>query len=317
MRSILFLSILTFILPAAVRAEDEIDPYDQSKVPLEVDTTDPNLKKIVLVAGSRSHGPGDHEFFAGSAILFNMLKQTPGVFPVMARDGWPKDPKIFENAKAILFYMDGGGGHPVIQKGRMDLLQQYIDKGAGFVNAHYAVEYPGEKNAAVKEKVLAWLGGYYETGWSINPHWMGDFKELPKHPITNGVKPFKINDEWYYNMRWNEGMKNVTPILKATPPDNTRGTPEAKAHPGREEIMAWAFERADGGRSFGFTGGHNHKNWADENFRRLVVNAILWSAKIEVPPEGAKVDMNPDDIKINLDWKGKGPKPEPKKPDAK
>jgi len=317
MRLFFTLCLFGFIATAAVRAADEIDPYDQSKVPLEVDTTDPSLKKIVLVAGSRSHGPGEHEFFAGSAILFNLLKQTPGVFPVMARDGWPKDPKIFENAKAIVFYMDGGGGHPVIQKGRMDLLQQYIDKGAGFVNAHYAVEYPGEKNAAVKEKILGWLGGYYETGWSINPHWEADYKELPKHPITSGVKPFKIGDEWYYNMRWNEGMKNVTPILKATPPDGTRGTLEAKAHPGREEIMAWAFERADGGRSFGFTGGHNHKNWADENFRRLVVNAILWSAKIDVPAEGAKVEMNPDDIKLNLDWKGKGAKPEPKKAEEK
>src|SRR3954471_3638842 len=91
MRSIALLSLLVFVLSAGVRAEEEIDPYDQSKVPLEVDTTDPNLKKIVLVAGSRSHGPGDHEFFAGTAILFNLLKQTPGVFPVMARDGWPKD----------------------------------------------------------------------------------------------------------------------------------------------------------------------------------------------------------------------------------
>src|SRR5256885_7167668 len=53
--------------------------------------------------------------------------------------------------------------------------------------------------------------------------------------------------------------------------------------------MAWAFERADGGRSFGFTGGHVHNNWANEDYRRLMVNAILWSAKIDVPAEGAKV----------------------------
>ena len=63
-------------------------------------------KKIVLVAGSKSHGPGDHEFFAGTAILMNLLKQTPGVWPVMVRNGWPKDESVFditlERAVALL-----------------------------------------------------------------------------------------------------------------------------------------------------------------------------------------------------------------------
>ncbi len=96
----------------------------------------------------------------------------------------------------------------------------------------------------------------------------------------------------------------MTPILKATPPDDKRGTPDAKEHPGREEIVAWAFER-EKGRSFGFTGGHFHRNWGDENFRRLVVNAILWTAGVEVPKEGAKVDLDPAELKKNLDRKGK------------
>src|ERR1700731_2058397 len=73
----------------------DVDPYDQSGVPLEVQPTDAKLNKIVLVAGRQSHGPGDHEFFAGCALLMKLLKETPGVFPVMARDGWPKNPQTF------------------------------------------------------------------------------------------------------------------------------------------------------------------------------------------------------------------------------
>src|SRR4029453_7804658 len=96
-----------------VRAADP-DPFDQSGVPLEVQPDDPKLAKIVLVAGKVSHGPGDHEFFAGCAILMKLLKQTPNVFPVMARDGWPKNPKTFEGAKSVVFFMDGGGGHPTL-----------------------------------------------------------------------------------------------------------------------------------------------------------------------------------------------------------
>jgi len=128
---------------------------------------------------------------------------------------------------------------------------------------------------------------------------------MPEHPITRGVKPFEIKDEWYFNIRFRPELKGVTPILTAKPPDNVRGTEEAKKFPGREEIVAWAFERPDGGRSFGFTGGHTHKNWGEENFRRLVVNAILWSAGVEVPKDGAKVVMDPADLNKDLDRKGK------------
>ena len=97
----------------------------------------------------------------------------------------------------------------------------------------------------------------------------------------------------------------MTPLLKATPPDKTRGTEAARQHKGREEVVAWAFDRANGGRSFGFTGGHYHDNWGDENFRRLVTNAILWTAGVEVPREGAKVELDPAELKRNLDRKGR------------
>src|SRR5262245_36202634 len=93
---------LCLLLPlAALRADEapKVDPYDQSKVKLEVEPPDDfKGKRILIVAGRQSHGPGDHEFFAGSAILMELLKQNPGVFPIMARDGWPKNEKLFETA---------------------------------------------------------------------------------------------------------------------------------------------------------------------------------------------------------------------------
>ena len=280
----LIAAVAALALTGATRADEKkaapaVDPFDQSKVPLEVEPpADFKGKKLVLVAGRLSHGAGDHEFFAGTAILMNLLKQTPNVWPVMARDGWPKNEKIFEGADSILFYMDGRGGHPVVQGDRMDKIQKLMDKGVGWVNLHYAVDYLPKHG----KTVLGWMGGYYEPDYSINPHWDAAFRELPKHAITKGVKPFTLRDEWYYNMRFVEDMKDVTPILVAIPPDGTRGTPAAKMHPGRPEIVAWSYERKDGGRGFGFTGGHFHRNWADEDYRRLVVNAILWSAKVDV-----------------------------------
>lgn len=284
------------------------DPYDQSDVPVEVEPpADYKGKRILLVAGRASHGPGEHEFFAGCAILMNLLRQNENVFPILARDGWPKNEKLLEAADCIVLYMDGGGGHPAIQPKRMELIQRQIDRGVGWVNLHYAVEYPVRQgNRDIAGPVKRWLGGYYETGYSINPHWDAEIRSLPKHPITRGVTPFRLRDEWYYGIRFQEDLKGVMPILQAVPPDNTRRTEYTKLRAGQIETLAWAYERPDGGRSFGFTGGHFHRNWGHEQFRRLVVNAILWCAKQEVPPSGAKVAFDPRDLNRHLDRKGKG-----------
>ena len=72
-------------------------------------------KKIVLIAGRPSHGPGDHEFNAGVQLLHQCLKSQPGITSVFVLNGWPTDPHVFDGADAVLFFMDGGRGHPIIQ----------------------------------------------------------------------------------------------------------------------------------------------------------------------------------------------------------
>ena len=76
---------LLALSPCTPAADDKPahDPYDQSKVPLEVDSPDPHLAKIMLVAGRASHGPGEHEFFAGCAlylILWEARRTRPKQF---------------------------------------------------------------------------------------------------------------------------------------------------------------------------------------------------------------------------------------------
>jgi len=259
-------------------------------------------KKIVLVAGKQSHGPGDHEFRAGTILLKKCLDKLPGIVTADYYQGWPDDPTAFDNADSILLYMDGGGGHPVIQRNRLAEIDQLMKHGVGLCCAHYAVEVPKEKGGPDLTK---WIGGYYETGYSINPHWDATFSNLPKHPVTQGVGPFTINDEWYYNIRFPEGQSGIEPLLVAAPPDRSRGTEAAKSHPGRAEVVAWAVERPDGGRGFGFTGGHRHANWGNDDFRKLVLNALLWTAKADVPADGVASTVTPDELTQNLDRKGK------------
>jgi type 1 glutamine amidotransferase len=265
--------------------------------------------KIVLVAGRPSHPPGDHEFNAGCKLLAKCLAEVPGVDPVFVPGGWPKDEAVFDGARTIVFFMDGGKAHPIVQKDHLEKIQKLTDKGVGLVCLHYAVEVP---RGIPGDKFNDWIGGYYETGFSTNPHWTADITKFPEHPTTRGVKPFSIRDEWYFNIRFRPEMKGVTPILAAKPDDKTRqGVSASPRGPyqhivdakGREEVLAWAVERPDGGRGFGFTGAHAHKNWGDPNFRKLVLNAILWSAKLEVPSDGMECKISEDDLKLNLDRK--------------
>ena len=262
----------------------------------------------MLVAGGASHGKGEHEFNAGVQLLAKALEKQTNVVATYVLNGWPKDETAFDNADAVLFYMNGGGGHGAIQGDNLQKLDALAKRGVGIAMAHYAVEVPKEKGGP---EFLRWIGGYFETFWSINPTWEADFKTLPENAITRGVKPFKIRDEWYYNMRFAES--GVTYILTAVPPDNTRtrdagDTPHGsnafvRANKGRAEHLMWCIERADGGRGFGFTGGHYHKNWADENFRKLFLNALLWVAKADVPAGGVESMITAEDIGKNLDPK--------------
>ena len=252
-------------------------------------------KKIVFVAGKQSHGWAAHEHNAGCRLLAKCINESGlPVEAVVFENGWPKDPQqAFEGASAIIMYCDGGGGHMVVPHlAEIDALNA---KGVGIGCIHYAVEV--EKNKGGTE-FLNWMGGYFQTFLSINPTWRAMFSEFPKHPVANGVKPFWTNDEWYYHMRFRPNMEGVTPILTAIPPDSTRrgkddahgGNPEVRAGLGKNllEHMVWVSENKNGSRGFGCTGGHYHINWWKDDFRKTILNAIIWTAKIDVPADGVK-----------------------------
>ncbi|KQS28337.1 ThuA domain-containing protein [Dyadobacter sp. Leaf189] len=251
-------------------------------------------KKIVFITGPDSHGKGEHEHNGGATLLAKALNDSvPQASAIIVRNGWPADPGILEDADAIVIYSDGGDANHMAYL-HAEQVNRLTNKGVGLVFLHFSLEVP---KGAPGDQFRKWIGGYFETNWSVNPVWEAAFARYPDHPVANGVKPFSIVDEWYYHMRFAEDMKDITPILQALPPESTLKQPDGthsnnkfvrEAVLERKELqtLAWAFDRPDGGRGFGFTGGHMHKNWQNDNFRKLVLNAIAWSAKIQVPANG-------------------------------
>ena len=279
-------------------------------------------KKIVFVAGKKSHGWNKHEHHAGCLLLEKCLKvanKETGlpVLTTVYKDGWPQDPTAFSNADTVVVFADGGKNHPLNVNG--EAFEHIMREGVGLVCLHYGVEVPKGDSG---QRFLDWIGGYFETDWSVNPHWKANFKEIPEHPVTRGVKPFKLRDEWYYHMRFSSKV-NVTPILSALPGPDTLSRKDNPHHNNphvraavlerkEPQHVAWAFVRGDGkGRGFGFTGAHYHSNWANDNSRKVVLNAIVWTAKLEVPENGiesktpteAELESNQDYPKPNTNVK--------------
>ncbi len=300
-------------------------------------------KNVLMIAGRPSHGPGEHEHNAGIQLLAAGLRQGAADLvevDVSLGGQWPS-PERVAKADTIVVYSDGGGGHPALP--HLDELEKKMAAGAGFVCLHYAVEPayeragwlsvdgkpvsppPAGRSSTGKgaKEFKEWLGGYFEQHWSVNPHWTADFRALPDHPVSSGVKPFGSNDEWYFNMRFRDGMEGVTPILQAVAPADTMSRPEGP-HSGnpdvkrlvleekRPQVVAWAVQRKDGGRGFGFTGGHFHRGWSNDSQRTLVLNAIVWTAKAAVPAQGVVSRFTEAELGANLD-----PKPPRKAPKKK
>ena len=150
-----------------------------------------------------------------STVYLNHGHLKPAV-PVMS-GGWPKDPTAFDNADSVVLFMNGGGGHPVNR--HLAEIDALMKKGVGLACLHYGVEVPKGKSG---NSFLDWTGGYFEAHWSVNPHWTIQDVTLAKdHPITDGVKPFTSNDEWYFHMHFRDKMEGVTPILSAVAPKET------------------------------------------------------------------------------------------------
>ena len=105
------------------------------------------------------------------------------------------------------------------------------------------------------------------------------------HPILRGLKPIPVREEFYYRLKFPQPPNKITPLLQV-PID------------GETQTVAWAWDRPEGGRSAGFSGGHFHENWRRPEYRRLMAQSILWTLKLPIPQDGLKVDVDEKILKL-------------------
>ncbi|HIQ22983.1 MAG TPA: hypothetical protein EYH34_17290 [Planctomycetes bacterium] len=247
-------------------------------------------KKIVLLAGKKSHRAGEHEYEKGLRLFKYCLETSPNVKGVVIElhtNGWPREAKTLDDADTIVLFSDGNGRakHPFMVGDRMKVIERQMKRGCGLVLIHWSLCLPSELG---RRTFLQWVGGFedYQNPPRAKgqPVLIEDWSRQAEHPICRGLKPFKIpKDEYYWGGRYLSDQPGFVPIL---PFPGDRNTP----------LWAWAWQRPDGGRGFGFTGGHSHSCWSIEPLRKAMLNAILWTAKMEVPKEGV-ISTVPDHLK--------------------
>ena len=268
-------------------------------------------KHVVMIAGTKSHPVGQHEYLRTIKLLKYLLEHSPNLSGIVADtyfDGWPKDPHVLESADAIVTMGDSGDyvkdSRPVsfYTNERIAIMERAMRRGAGLVTLHSATFAP----SAYARQIQDWSGGYFDWqggnteggfyGSAVDEHtrmWHSIVRTeqaeailpSPEHPIANGVQPFAIFDEFYYQLRFPaaDGWRPIISVPRfATAP--------------ADQVVAWALQRPGaGGRGFGFTAGHFYANWRNDDFRKLILNAIVWSAGLPVPAGGVESRFATDD----------------------
>jgi len=259
------------------------------------------VKHIILIAGAKSHGPGEHDYPRSVTLLKALLDRAPnlkGVAPEAYFNGWPDDPRVLDRAATIVILSDGDDGSrtfhaPFMTPERMQILEKQMKRGCGLMTFHFSTFSP----AKYAPQILDWTGGYFD--WQ-GGHGEGGFYDVPndaahakwhsalrvmdadidvaapRHPVCQGVSSFHMKDEFYYQIRFRHHDSRLTPILRV---------PALSAQP-VDQVVAWAVERRDGGRGFGTTTGHYFADWQNDNYRKLILNAIVWTAGVQVPRGG-------------------------------
>lgn len=255
---------------------------------------EPAPKRILLLGQKPDgHPAGTHEYLPGQRILKTILQRVPGVEVeiVQADDPWTDGPELLAKADGVVLFVSEGAKWISADPRRYEAFTKLAERGGGFTGIHWGI---GTKDAKNIEPYVKLFGACH--GGPDRKYKFTDFQvTLPgaEHPICSGLKPFEVNEEFYFTLKRAgaaDGM--LTPLAEI----NAAAAGDISGSSSPTPLMvSWAFERKDGGRSFGFSGLHYHRNWEREEYRRLMTQGVLWTTKVPVPKDGLNLSV-PDSL---------------------
>jgi hypothetical protein len=245
----------------------------------------PKKKVLLLGQGPDGHPPETHEYAAGLRVLAKCLEKVPDLELTTLRvDGpWKEGPELIGRADGVVLYLAEGAQWVQADPRRHQALRDLAARGGGLVALHWAL---GTRDAKPIPDFLALLGGCH--GGPDRKYKVIDADAVivdGKHPVTIGLGKFHVKDEFYYHLKFVTPAGSVQPLVQVE-------------IDGKPETVAWAWQRPDRGRSFGFSGLHFHSNWKLPQYRRLVAQGVVWSVGLPVPREGLSVEIDDEVLKL-------------------
>ena len=241
-------------------------------------------KQLLLVGqGPDGHAPETHEFMAGTRVIGAMLKDIGGlrITSVNGDEPWMEGPDLIGKADGVVIFVSEGARWAQRDARRWEALTRLAARGGGVVALHWGIGAKDPQYIAGYQKLIGGIHGGPDRKYQV----LETDLTPSDHPIAQGIEPFRAHDEYYYQLKFVQPSEQIVPVLKAKIEDI-------------HHTVAWAWERPDGGRSFGFSGLHFHNNWKRKDYRRLVAQAILWTNKLDVPKDGIEVDVPSDALEL-------------------
>jgi type 1 glutamine amidotransferase len=229
--------------------------------------------KVLFIGKKPDHPFATHMYLHTGEMLAECLKLSGDIETVVS-DGWPKDAGDLEGVRTIVLYMTPAAEFLLDGPHRAEF-EAMMKRGVGLVTLHWASSVHQKNLERLGKTWMGYLGGTWVSNVGLHTGKSPLRQLAPQHPISRGWEEYEIHDEYYLNPTIGEGATPILQVMALNKP----------------VVVGWAFERPGGGRSFGTTLGHYYRNFQREPFRRMVANSILWTAKVDVPEQGARVDL--------------------------
>lgn len=242
--------------------------------------------RVLLIGqGPDGHPAATHEYSAGMRVLAKLLNRAADIQTVVvSADGdWAHGPELLDGADAAVVFVSQGGRWIQEDAARLAAFESLAARGSGLTCLHWGM---GTREAKFIPAWLKLFGGCH--GGPDRRYQVVETKLQPtavSHPVLRGVVATDVHDEFYFELKFQQPVEQITPLMRVR-------------IDGQPHVVSWAWERPDGGRSFGFTGLHFHRNWKHAAYRRLMLQGVLWTLGRQIPVSGQPVDIADADLEL-------------------
>ncbi|MGQ0634543.1 MAG: PQQ-dependent sugar dehydrogenase [Planctomycetaceae bacterium] len=230
-------------------------------------------RRVLLIPTKYDHANATHMYVDVCRLLAACLNETDGIEATVSPElDWPANPELLRDVNAIVFY-SRPAGDILLAPTRRQQAEELLKRGVGFTAIHWATGADLNVGAEYEEILGGWFN-FAHSGLNVSTRPL--IQALPGHPICRGWKSWDLRDEFYLNLKFSP---RALPVLTVN-------------FDGKDQTVGWVLERKGGGRSFGCTLGHFHDNYYIPEFRKLLINGILWTAGVDLPEDGAPIEID-------------------------